>query len=104
MEGLWYAHFTAGQLKGDGLAVLRDGELLGGDALHIYKGSYQSDGSSLYANVRISPHDSPGQPPDMEHPVNVFLKGSITGDSAVVSGHPERHDDLRIAVELHKAL
>ena len=31
MEGLWYAHFSAGQVQGDGMAVLRDGEILGGD-------------------------------------------------------------------------
>lgn len=104
MEGLWYAHFTAGQLKGDGLAVLQNGEVLGGDSLHIYKGSYQADGTHLYANVRVSPHQAPDLLPDMEHPVNVFLKGSITGDTATISGHPDRHDDIRIAVELRKAV
>jgi len=104
MEGLWYTHFTTGQTKGDGLAVLRDGEVLGGDALHVYKGSYQADGSHLYVNLRVSPHESAEAPSDMQHPVNVFLKGSITGDSAMVTGHPDRHDEVKIAVELHKAL
>lgn len=104
MDGLWYTHFTAGQLKGDGLAVLRDGEILGGDALHTYKGSYQADGAHLYANVRVSPHENTDAPADMEHPVNVFFKGSLSGDSALVMGHPDRHDDLKIAVELRKAL
>ena len=104
MEGLWYAHFTAGQVKGDGLAVLRDGEILGGDALHTYNGSYQTDGPDLYANVRVSPHESAGVPADLEHPVNVFLRGSLNGNSAMVTGHPDMHDEVRIAVELRKAL
>jgi len=42
-------------------------------------------------------------PADLNHPLEVFLKGSIAGDSATVSGHPEQKADLRIAVELHRA-
>ncbi len=103
MEGLWYAHFKVGPIRGDGLAVLRDGELLGGDPAHIYTGSYNSDGPNLYANVRVSPHATSNIPSDLDHPVNVFFKGTIAGDSAVVSGHPYRHSELSIDVELHRA-
>jgi hypothetical protein len=34
----------------------------------------------------------------------LFLKGSINGDSATISGHPEQKADLKVAVELHRAL
>ena len=30
MEGIWYAHFTSGEMYGDGVAVLRDGLVQGG--------------------------------------------------------------------------
>jgi hypothetical protein len=36
--------------------------------------------------------------------MELFLKGSVTGDKATVSGHPEQKTDLKVAVELHKAL
>ena len=103
MEGLWYMHFTAGPNQGDGLAVLRDGEILGGDPLHTYSGSYSSDGTNLYANVRVSPHTTSNTTTDLEHPVSLFLKGSIIGDSAKVSGHLDHHAELDVAVELHRA-
>ncbi len=103
MEGLWYAHFTAGPVHGEGMAVLRNGEILGGDPAHVYSGSYQSDGPNIYANVRVSPYALASVPADLDRPLEVFLKGSIAGDSATVSGHPEQKSDLKIAVELHRA-
>jgi len=107
MEGLWYTHFTAGPVQGDGLAVLRDGEILGGDPAHTYTGSYQSDGPNIYANIRVSPYAAAKVPPDLHRPLMLFLKGSlngINGDSATISGHPEQKTDLKVAVELHRAL
>jgi hypothetical protein len=102
MEGLWYTHFSAGPVHGDGMAVLRDGEILGGDPAHTYTGSYQSDGSNLYANVRVSPYMGATIPADMDRPVTFFLRGSIAGDSATMSGHPDNKPDLTVAVELHR--
>jgi hypothetical protein len=103
MEGLWYAHFTAGPVQGDGMAVLHNGEILGGDPAHVYSGSYQSDGPNLYANVRVSPYGAAKVPADLHRPLEVFLKGSVTGDLATMSGHPEQKSELKIAVELHRA-
>ena len=102
MEGIWYAHFSSGTNQGDGLAVLRNGEILGGDPLHIYKGSYQEDGQFLYANVRVSPYVGAGVPVDLEHPFSIFLKGAIAGTTATVSGHPNNHPDVTVRVELRK--
>lgn len=102
MEGIWYAHFIAGPVQGDGMAVLRDGEILGGDAAHTYTGSYQEDGSDIYANVLVSPYVGSKIPADMEHPVTFFLKGSVIGDLAQVSGHPNNRPEVMVSVELHK--
>jgi hypothetical protein len=102
MEGIWYAHFIAGTNQGDGLAVLRNGEILGGDAQHIYKGSYQEDGRFLYANVRVAPSAVSPVPADLEHPFSLFLKGSIAGTTATISGHPDNHPDVTVQVELRK--
>jgi hypothetical protein len=102
MEGLWYAHFSAGQVQGDGMAVLRDGEILGGDPAHTYTGSYQLDGTNLYANVCVSPYAGAPLPVDIDRPVTFFLRGSVAGNSATVSGHPNNKPDLMVAVELHR--
>jgi hypothetical protein len=104
MEGLWYAHFTAGEVKGDGIAVLRDGEILGGDPIHTYAGTYTTDGQLLYANVKVSPHSTADLQTDLDRPLSLFLKGSIDGDNANVSGYPGQKGDRKVAVEMHRAL
>ena len=103
MEGLWHTRFTAGAAHGDGIVVLRNGEVLGGDASHIYIGSYQTDGPLVYLNVRVSrwEHDDGSVSP--EPPQAFLFSGSVEGDSAIVSGHPDDHLDVTVAVELHRA-
>jgi hypothetical protein len=103
MEGLWYAHFKAGSSQGDGMAVLQDGKILGGDPAHTYTGSYQSDGPNLFANVCISPSHAASGPVDIDHPFTVFLKGSVVGDSATVTGHAGHKTEVKFDVELHRA-
>ncbi|MGO9433243.1 MAG: hypothetical protein ACLPH3_14580 [Terracidiphilus sp.] len=102
IDGLWYTHFTAGEVQGDGMAVLRDGEVLGGDPAHTYTGSYTSDGSELYLDVRVSPYAG-HVPADLERPVALVLCGSVSGDSATVSGCAGQRRDLKVIVDLHRA-
>ena len=102
MEGIWYAHFTSGEVYGNGVAVLHDGLIEGGDPAHTYSGSYQEEGSNLYANVRVSPYAGSSLPADLTHPITYFLRGSVSGDSAKVSGHPDNRPEALVTVELHK--
>src|SRR5579871_6015068 len=102
MEGIWYTHFSAGPVQGDGVAVLHDGEIQGADPSHTYVGSYQEDGSNLYANVRVSPYAGATVPVEMEHPVTLFLKGSVNGNSAKIAGHPNNRPDVMVSVEMHR--
>jgi hypothetical protein len=101
-EGLWYTHFILGEEQGDGIAVLRDGEILGGDPAHTYIGSYTSDGPQLYLNVRVSPYEG-HVPADMERPLDFVLWGSAKQDSAKVSGCANHHQELKAVVEMHRA-
>lgn len=102
MEGIWYANFKSGDVHGEGVAVLHDGKIEGGDPAHTYTGSYSEDGSNLYANVRVSPFAGSSVPADLTHPVNYFLRGSITGNSAKITGHPDNRPDVLLSVELQK--
>jgi len=102
MEGIWYAHFTSGDVNGIGVAVLHDGQIEGGDPAHTYAGSYQEEGSNLYVNVRVSPYGGSSLPADLPHPINFFLRGSVNGDSAKVSGHPDNRPEAMVSVELRK--
>ena len=102
MEGIWYANFKSGDIHGEGIAVLHDGKIEGGDPAHTYTGSYQEDGPQLYVNVRVNPYAGSGVPADLTHPVTYRLHGSVSGDSARVIGHPDNHPDSLLSVELHK--
>jgi len=102
MEGIWYAHFTSGEVYGDGVAVLHDGLVQGADPAHTYSGSYQEEGSNLYVNVRVSPYAGSLLPADLTHSITCFLRGSVTGDSAQITGHPNNRPDATISVELRK--
>jgi hypothetical protein len=102
MEGIWHARFTAGDVHGEGLAVLHDGRIEGGDPLHTYTGSYQKDGSQIYANVHVTPCSGTSLPPDLVHPVTYFLQGSTAGDFAKVEGHVETKPESRLSVQLRK--
>lgn len=101
-EGLWYTHFTAGEMQGDGMAVLRDGEILGGDPAHTYTGSYTTDGPELYLNVCVKPYAG-HVPADMNRPIDFVLWGSAQGDTAQVHGCANNHKDLKVVVDLHRA-
>lgn len=101
MEGLWYTHFTAGPSHGEGMTVLHDGQILGCDRVHTYTGTYHFDGSLLYAYVHVSTTND--DPETEDQTVNLFLQGSVQGDSATVSGHPDDQTDMDIAVELRRA-
>ena len=102
MEGLWYTHFSTGQAQADGMAVLRNGEILGGDPAHTYCGSYTTDGPNLYMNVRVSPYTGHGAS-DMTRPMTFVLWGSANEVSANVSGCAESKRDLKAIVDFHRA-
>lgn len=103
MQGLWYMHFTSGPLEGDGLAVLRDGEILGGDQARTYAGSYREDGSLVYANIRVAPYLRSRTPSELKHPITLFLQGKVKDDLASVSGHVDNAPNVEVTVELHRA-
>lgn len=106
MNGLWIAHFDAGAAHGNGLAVLRAGDILGGDLAHVWTGTYQREGDSLCARIQVSPCDESPAPADesgrTEKPWMATLSGSCSGGDAWLSGHPD-NSDLPLNVRLHRA-
>lgn len=104
MEGYWLTHYEAGVAHGDGIAMLRGGELLGGDLEHMWSGTYEEEGSRLYARIRIVPFVSRQEEESMarEKPLILSMQGFCTGDFAVLEGHPDQREDLPFHVELRK--
>ena len=104
MEGYWLTHYDAGKSHGDGIAILRSGERLGGDLDHVWRGSYEEEGPKLYARIRIAPFVSRPEEETMarEQPMILTLQGYCTEDYARLEGHPDHREDLQFQVEMRK--
>ncbi|HEX4039671.1 MAG TPA: hypothetical protein VHX37_16560 [Acidobacteriaceae bacterium] len=104
MNGLWMAHFNAGPAHGDGLAVFRAGEILGGDLAHTWTGTYEEEGDHLYARVRVAPYvrSGNGEPTVPDRPVMVTLSGLCSDSDAKLTGHADGEEGA-VSIEMHRA-
>lgn len=103
MEGYWLTHYDAGKAHGDGVAMLHAGELLGGDAEHLWSGTCEEN-HRLHLRVRIVPRVSRTEEETMarEKPMLLSLDGCCTEHFARLEGHPDGREDLFIQVMLRK--
>jgi len=104
MKGLWIAHFNAGAAHGNGIAVFREGEILGGDFSHTWTGTYEEEGKSLYARIRVAPYTSHHEmePMVQDRPMMLTLKGECDDRDALLTGHPDQ-SEVQVSIEMHKA-
>jgi hypothetical protein len=104
MDGLWTVEFGSSTgMFGGGVAVFREGKILGGDSTHFYIGDYKLSGNGFHATMRIFPF--------IEGAISVFrttghdltldLVGSMTSeDRATAQGHPRGMPDLKFGAKL----
>ena len=104
MNGLWITHFNAGPAHGHGLAVLRAGEILGGDFAHTWVGTYEEEGPSLYARVRVTPYvdTQNGEAAVPDRPVMMTLHGDCSETEARLIGLAD-DSEVMVSIEMHKA-
>jgi hypothetical protein len=76
--------------KGSGVALFRDGRILGGDAYLYYTGTYRVVGNTFKGEVTISQHTpSPDANPlfgGQKDPVGIGVSGTWTDVSAEMQG------------------
>lgn len=59
MNGLWTVHFDSTLNRfGQGVLVLNDGKLLGGDEGYYYSGTYKVTDSKIYGDINVTRYDS----------------------------------------------
>ena len=104
MDGLWTAEFgTADGGFGGGVAVFRDGKILGGDATYFYVGEYKFEGKDFTATLTSSPFIEGAESLFKTSGKNLILEiaGSLTDqDHALGLGHAKGMESLRFAVRL----
>ena len=104
MDGLWTAEFgTSTGMFGGGVAVFRDGQVLGGDATYFYVGEYQFKGKNFEATLRSSPFIKGAQSifKTAGQDLTLEIIGSLTDqDHAIGQGYPKGMENLKFAVKL----
>lgn len=104
MDGLWTAEFgTSTGGFGGGVAVFRDGKVLGGDATYFYVGEYKFKGKDFEATVKSSPFIKGAESVFKTRGQDLTLEivGSLVDqDHAIGRGHPRGIEGLEFAVKL----
>jgi len=106
MNGLWTVEFGSSTgMFGGGVAIFRDGTILGGDGLYYYIGEYSIEGKSLMATIRISPFIEGAESvfKTVGQDLTLKLVGAITSEVSVIAqGHPEGKPDFKFGAKLTK--
>jgi hypothetical protein len=106
MNGLWTAEFGSSTgMFGGGVAVFRDGKVLGGDGTYYYIGEYTLKGSAFQATLKVSPF-IPGAESVFKtvgKDLTLELEGSLTDEGrAIAQGHSREMPALKFGVKLTK--
>jgi hypothetical protein len=104
MDGLWTAEFGSSTgIFGGGVAVFRDGKILGGDGFYYYIGEYSLHGTALHATIKLAPFIEGAESvfKTVGRNLTLDLVGSLTGDGqAIAQGHPREMPELNFGVKL----
>lgn len=104
-DGFWTAVFTSNTGdSGGGVAVLKNGRIVGGDGQFTYVGAY-STGAEIQADITCEQHrQQPGQQ-SVFGPITRFhlkLKGSVVSGKMTLAGHMVEHPQATITMQLTK--
>jgi len=105
MNGLWIAHYKrADGSDGNGIVMFRAGEIMGGDFVRVWTGTFEEEGSHLSARLRVVPCMSREERGTMakEKPIMVTLTGCFGERDAVLTGCPDE-SDTPVTIEMYKA-
>jgi hypothetical protein len=104
MDGLWTVEFGSNTgISGGGVAVLRDGIILGGDSTHYYVGEYTFQSNSFRAFLSISAFVSGAQSVfgTFGQEIVIDLQGSLTSpDLAIAQGNPRGLTGINFGAKL----
>jgi hypothetical protein len=106
MNGLWTAEFgTSAGTFGGGVAVFRDGEILGGDGTYFYIGQYTLAGGVFQAKLTVSPFIQGAESvfKTVGRNLTLILEGSLIDQgNATAQGYSPEKPTLKFGVKLTK--
>ncbi len=89
IPGIYLIGFSAyGNRIGEGLVVIKDGSVNGGDPSYLYRGHFDSYGEDVKGNIEVRHYRGPLN--SVLGPLkqfNLILSGKVSGDNFQVSGN-----------------
>jgi T3SS negative regulator,GrlR len=108
MNGLWTAEFgSSSGIFGGGVAVLRDGTILGGDGGYYYSGAYELNEKTFKATLQVIPfiQNYPSVFTTVDETLTLELVGTLVDQEHLIAqGHPKGKPDLRFGAKLTKRI
>ena len=102
--GIYYIIFKSYLgIIGDGLVVVDDGKVHGGDSRYLYRGTYQVAGTSIRAEIQVSYYR--GTLKSVFGPLSKFdltLSGNATDEAFTLSGHMPGRSQVALTIEGQK--
>lgn len=103
-EGLYEIRFKTAQGEGRGLVTLKSGEILGGDAIILYAGTYNTGNGQVTAHVKTRRYASvPGMISVFgRDDVQIEFIGTVNGDSIVGNGSSPNAPGISLNVSMRR--
>lgn len=106
MNGLWTAEFgSSAGMFGGGVAVFRDGEVLGGDGSYYYVGKYTLENRVLRATIAVRPFINGAESVfrTVGRELTLSLEGTVTDEAhATAQGQAQGVPNVKFGVKLTK--
>jgi hypothetical protein len=103
-NGIYYIIFKSYLgIIGDGLVVVDNGKVHGGDSRYLYRGTYKVDGTSIKAEIQVSYYR--GTLKSVFGPLSKFeliLSGNAPDELFTLSGHMPGRSQAALTVEGQK--
>jgi hypothetical protein len=101
LSGIYFVNFIANTNKfGEGLVVIKDGCINGGDFSYLYQGRFDYYGEDIKANIEIKHYKGPMN--NVMGPLKEFtlnLSGKKIGDKFEVTGGIPNMPNLSISIK-----
>lgn len=102
VDGLWSAEFLANTgVAGTGVVFFTNGQIYGGDDNYYYSGTYQQQGRSVRANIKVKHYRGPRN--NVFGPVeyvDLVLEVAVGDPWAMGQGYDPRLPSRKISVKL----
>lgn len=101
-DGIYHTNFTSSLgITGDGLVVVKDGSVNGGDPAYLYTGTITSNSNWIAGQININKWNQAGNDSvfGATNNFDLAVQGNATDKNFTISGHMVGQPALKITIE-----